>query len=376
MLTAIDMVGTNLSSGTKTYNFNFLKHLSQKKLNNDIFIFACRDFLEEIKINKNDNIRFISKPNFLKITLLRMLWMQFILPFELKFLRIEQLYSPMNFTPLILKLFKIRLILGLHSNLPWLFFSKMPGNIIRNYFTKLMMQFSVNICDSLIVTSNTAKKEIVEILSININKVSSIYLGIDEKFLKVQEKEKNLIKGFSYENYILSVLSCVKYHNIIDLLKGFKKLSLESDYVLKFVFVMQVLDQSYYKEVSKYIKDNFDKDKIIIFSNLDTKYLVNLYKNAKLYIFSSYCEVFGLTSLEAMSQNCPVLLSNNSALPEINLEGAEYFDPDDQSQIKESMHKILANEKFRINLIKRGNKHFKKFNWEKTVLETTEILKI
>lgn len=30
MLTAIDMVGTNLSSGTKTYNLNFFKYLSQK----------------------------------------------------------------------------------------------------------------------------------------------------------------------------------------------------------------------------------------------------------------------------------------------------------------------------------------------------------
>lgn len=376
MLTAIDMVGTNLSSGTKTYNLNFFKYLSQKKLNNYVYVFTCNDFLKEIKMNKNENIKFISKSNILKITFFRILWMQFILPFELKFLRVEQLYSPMNFTPLILKLFKIRLILGLHSNLPWIFFSKMPGSKIRNYITKLMMQFSIKFCDHLIVTSNTAKKEIVEILSLNSDKVSSIYLGVDEKFLKNQEKEKNQIKGFNYENYILSVLSCVRYHNIINLLKGFKKLSIGNDFDLKFVLVMHVLDKSYYKEVSKYIKNNFDKDKIIIFSNLDNTYLVDLYKNASFYIFSSYCEVFGLTSLEAMSQNCPVLLSNNSALPEINLDAAEYFDPDDQNQIKESMYKLLVNKDLRKNLISRGSKHFKKFSWEKTVLETTRVLKI
>ena len=252
----------------------------------------------------------------------------------------------------------------------------MPGSKIRNYITKLMMQFSIKFCDHLIVTSNTAKKEIVEILSLNSDKVSSIYLGVDEKFLKNQEKEKNQIKGFNYENYILSVLSCVRYHNIINLLKGFKKLSIGNDFDLKFVLVMHVLDKSYYKEVSKYIKNNFDKDKIIIFSNLDNTYLVDLYKNASFYIFSSYCEVFGLTSLEAMSQNCPVLLSNNSALPEINLDAAEYFDPDDQNQIKESMYKLLVNKDLRKNLISRGSKHFKKFSWEKTVLETTRVLKI
>ena len=142
MNTAIDMVGTNLESGTKTYNLNFCKHLAQKKFNKKIYIFACKDFVNELKIS-NLNIKFITKPNILKITFLRILWMQIILPFELKIYKINQLYSPMNLSPLVLKLFRIRLVLALHTNLPWLFFSKMPGNIIRNYVTKLMMQFSI-----------------------------------------------------------------------------------------------------------------------------------------------------------------------------------------------------------------------------------------
>ncbi|MBD1134947.1 glycosyltransferase family 4 protein [Pelagibacterales bacterium SAG-MED47] len=376
MLTAIDMVGTNLNSGSKTYNLNFYKYLSKKKLNNPIYIFISNKTLKKIKINQNENIKFISKSNILQITFLRILWMQFILPFELKFLKVKQLYSPMNFTPLILKLFKIRTILCLHSNLPWIFFSKMPGNIIRNYITKLMMQFSINVCDHLIVTSNTAKDEIIKILSLNPEKVSSIYLGIDEKFLKNEGKEKNLISDFNYKNYILTVASCVKYHNIINILKAFKKLQTRNNFDLKFVLVMQILDKGYYKQIFSYIKKNFEKDKILIFSNLDNSYLIDLYKNAHFYVFSSYCEVFGLTSLEAMSQNCPVLISNRSALPEINSKAAEYFDPDDQNQIEELMNNILLNKSFREDLINRGNNHFKKFSWEKTVLETTKILNI
>ena len=114
-------------------------------------------------------------------TFLRILWMQFILPFELKILKVNQLYSPMNLSPIFLRLFKIRLVLGLHSSLPWLHFSKMPGNFIRNYFTKIIMQFSIYSCDHLIVTSKTSKKEIVEVLSLNPDKVSFIY-KVDKKF--------------------------------------------------------------------------------------------------------------------------------------------------------------------------------------------------
>ena len=86
-------------------------------------------------------------------------------------------------------------------------------------------------------------------------------------------------------------------------------------------------------------------------NNLDSKYLVNLYKNANLFIFSSYCEVFGLTSLEAMSQNCPVVISNRSSLPEINSDAAHYFDPDNIIEIKESMESLTMNKEYTKSLV-------------------------
>ena len=98
-------------------------------------------------------------------------------------------------------------------------------------------------------------------------------------------------------------MSCVKYHNIINLLKAFKLIKQENNEKLRFVLVMQILDKDYYFEINDYVKKNFKSNEVIFFHNLDNKYLVNLYRNATFYIFSSYCEVFGLTSLEAMSQN-------------------------------------------------------------------------
>ena len=119
---------------------------------------------------------------------------------------------------------------------------------------------------------------------------------------------------------------------------------------------------------------NFQENEIIFLHNLDNNFLVNLYKNAKFYIFSSYCEVFGLTSLEAMSQRCPVLISNKSALIEINSDAAEYFDPDSEKEIKDSMYKVLFNENYRKELIEKSQNHYKKFSWEKTINETLKIL--
>ena len=84
------------------------------------------------------------------------------------------------------------------------------------------------------------------------------------------------------------------------------------------------------------------------------------------------CEVFGLTSLEAMSQGCPVLLSKSSSLPEINSDSADYFNPNDPNSIKDSMEKVLSNLKYRNDLVIKGNTHFKKFSWENAL---TSVLK-
>ena len=109
--------------------------------------------------------------------------------------------------------------------------------------------------------------------------------------------------------------------------------------------------------------------------NLNIIYLKKLYKK-QIFIFSSYSEVFGLTSLEAMSQKCPVLISKNSALPEINANAAMYFDPDDVTDIKNKMNEIANNKELRLNLIELGLKNIDKFDWKKNIRETMKVLEI
>ena len=377
MTIAIDFVGTNLSSGTKTYNINFCNELSSLDLTQNIKIFICKNYLKELsrEINENNQIEYIIKPNFLSITLLRLLWMQFIFPFQLKLMGIKKLYSPMNFSPLIAKFLNIKVILCLHSNLPWVYFDLMPGNLVRNFVTKKMMELSIKSCDLLIVVSQFAKKEIIEILKIDLKKIEVVYLNINKKYFSLVD-DKKLIKNFNYESkYILSVMSCVRYHNIINLLKAYKKLTSNLDFDIKLVLVLQILDKSYFLEIEKFIKSNFKENQIVIFSNLSSENLPNLYRYAELYVFTSYCEVFGLTSLEAMSQKTPVVISNKSSLPEINGNAAIYFDPDDIDEITNSLKMILMDSTLRQKLIEEGIAQLEKYNSNDNIKKTISIIK-
>ena len=376
MTIAIDFVGTNLGSGTKTYNINFCNELTSIDLTQNIKIFICRNYLKEIEreINENNQIEYIIKPNFLSITFLRLLWMQFIFPFQLKLMGVTKLYSPMNFSPLITKLLNIKVILCLHSNLPWMYFDLMPGNLVRNLITRKMMELSIKSCDLLIVDSHFAKKEIIEVLKLDQKKIEVIYLNINKKYFSAIDNIK-IIKNFNYESkYILSVMSCVKYHNIINLLKAYRKLTSDLDFDIKLVLVLQILDKNYFLEIEKFIKSNFTENQIVIFSNLSSDNLPNLYRYAELYVFTSYCEVFGLTSLEAMSQKTPVVISNKSSLPEINGNAAIYFDPDDVSEISNSLKITLIDNSLRQKLIEEGIAQLKKYNSKDNIKKTIRII--
>ena len=371
MKLAIDLVCTSKNSGTKSYNSNFCKSLSKSLIKDEITIYISSNLYNEI----NKKLNYEIKSNILSITIFRLIWMQFILPFSLKKKKIDILYSPMNFVPLIIKKFNIKSVLCLHTNLPWIYFEKMPGNIIRKIFIKKIMELSIGVCDKLIVNSNYAKNEIINLLNLKDKNIKKVYLGVDDEFFKQNIKKKR-IKNFNYkQNYIFSVMSCVKYHNILNILKAFTNLNKERNFNHKLVLVMQILDRKYYKTLKNYIlQENLEKS-VQIFENLDREYLLDLYKSASLYLFTSYSEVFGLTTLEAMTQGCNVIVSNTSSLPEINSSAADYFDPDDIKNIENVILKNIRDEKHKKKILKNAKLRSKLFSWKFNVNETLKIIR-
>lgn len=372
----IDLIGTNLESGTKTFNINlFYEFLKNKNKNKDkINIFICQNYLKNIKYKKiPKNINLIIKPNFFNIDFVKIIWMQIILPFELIKLKVDKLYSPMNYCPLVCRFLKIQIILNIHSNLPWVYFHKMPGSTLKKILIKSLMYLSIISSDKIIVNSNFAKKELSKVLDIKLKKIFVNYLGVKDKNLKENKKDPKLYFNFR-KKYALSVSSCVRYHDFINILKAFKKI-IKRKKNLKLVFITQVLDQKYYEEIQAYVSENFKKGEVYFFKNFSSNLVKKFYRNSLFYIFSSYCEVFGLTTLEAMKNKCPVLVSKSSALPEINGNAALYFDPSNDNEIYKQINKLIRDSFFRKLLISKGQKHVVKFKWSSTYSNLMKIIR-
>ena len=373
---AFNLVGTQRNSGTKTFNINLLKKIV--RFNNDqrILVYIPKFYLNYQNLRSSEKIKIIVKPNLFDNFFIRFIWLQLILPIELKIRNVKVLFSSSNYSPFLLKILNIRSVLYIHSVLPWLYLDLMPGNKIKNFFIRKIMEISISTSTSIIVPSHYAKNNLIQKINISSNKIDVINLGVDH--ISIQQNKYDKITNFDYtQKYILSVISCVKYHNILNLLKSYKIFLDETNSSIKFVLVLSILDKKYFGELKDFVNNNFVKNQIIFLPNLENKYLFDIYKNSSLYIFTSYSETFGLTSLEAMHFNMPLLLSNTSSIKEINGDIPEYFDPDNINEIKDKLIKIINLKSDQAQLDFDANKkqqHLKKYFWKVTFDKIYEIL--
>src|SRR5690606_13504215 len=74
------------------------------------------------------------------------------------------------------------------------------------------------------------------------------------------------------------------------------------------------------------------------------------YHHAECYVFPSINEGFGLPVLEAFSHRLPVLIANNTCLPEVGKEGALSFDPYNVQEISEKMEMVMCSAEIREQL--------------------------
>jgi glycosyltransferase involved in cell wall biosynthesis len=98
-----------------------------------------------------------------------------------------------------------------------------------------------------------------------------------------------------------------------------------------------------------------------------------LYSAAKLFVYPSVYEGFGLPPLEAMACGAPVITSNASALPEVVGDAAALVDPSSSEELYYAMRQVLHDDGLRLKLRKQSLERAKLFSWERTAEETLAV---
>lgn len=244
----------------------------------------------------------------------------------------------------------------------------MIHELFPEYFNAKSLEYKTKklLCtraDKIIAISYQTKQDLIRLFLIPENKIEVIYLGTN--FMLLHDVTSYL--EWLPEKYLLFVGTRSGYKNFNWMLNSLASILKSSDYKLVVIgspFTVEELDLINQLELI---------DSIIINNVHETFHLQEVYNRAKLFIFPSLYEGFGIPILEAFASKVPVLLTNASCFPEIAKDAALYFEPEDQVDFQNKVNLALKSDEIRRHLIENGISRLNEFSWEKTAVETNDL---
>jgi glycosyltransferase involved in cell wall biosynthesis len=278
------------------------------------------------------------------------------------------LYFEPNFIPIDLP--AKRIVTTVHD-LSFCRYPQFHPDLRIKYFIE---NFSKNILrsDAIITVSDYVKNELSAIFEKYGIPITRIYNGFDRSIYAKYDIDAvaryRRSKGLPAD-FILFVGSLEPRKNILGLFQAYIELPEHIKSELKIVLV----GSSGWKneEVLNWITKL--QGSVTVLGKLGVAELAWVYNAARLLVYPSIYEGFGLPPLEAMACGCPVVVSNTASLPEVCGNAAHYVDPHDIPGIAEGILRAATDEDYRHKLIQLGLQQAKLFSWEQAAKEHWEV---
>lgn len=239
---------------------------------------------------------------------------------------------------------------------------------------KLTLRRALKKTRAVLVPSENTKRDLMQLFDYPAGKIFVTPLGVGREFFaEVNDVARAAEVKKKYclpEEFILTVGGLEPRKNVGGLVDAFHLISKKHPNV-KLVIVGGKGWKS--RKVQEKIEKK--KDQILWIQNCDSEDLPTMYRLAKVFVFPSLYEGFGLPPLEAMASGCPVICSNAASLPDVVGDAALAFSPNDSQRLAEQLQAVLKNPQLRKELIEKGRKRAAQFSWEKTAEKTLEVFK-
>ncbi len=342
--------------GTKTYIIELYKEFAKNNPNFLIYIGCFKDKSLGIEFSKYDNVKFIyykySRRAFRMI-------------FEIPKLIYKYKFNYAHFQ-YVIPLFRLKTcsyIVTIHDIL----FNDFPEYFSFIYRLKrnFLFKYSAKKSDILITVSEYSKYRIQQVYNLFQKEIFITPNAVNKDFLKNYDKQESvdyIFKKYGVDNYILYVSRIEPRKNQQALLTMFPDLE---DLNLNIVFIgnktinNNILDKEY---------DNLSadlKERVHFFDSISNDDLLEFYKAAKVFIYPTFAEGFGIPPLEAGALKIPVICSKNTALYDFKFFEPYHIAADNIDLLKNKLIEIL-NDKNEENLVKIQNHIKEKYSWEKS----------
>ncbi len=354
--------------GSEVYLRNLVTWLSKIDNQNEYFIYINKES-EGIFEELVQDMKIVQCPIKASSRLVRILWEQLILPFQVKLHNIDILLSAGMTSPFICPATSALVIYDLqHVNQPW--------NFSKFYllFLKSIIYLSTKSSDTIITISNKVKEDIIKHYKIPQDKVSVIYLGTDKEifFVRDADEVRSLREKYHLpDRFILFIASSLPHKNYVMLLKAFKIVQKEMDGIK--LVLMGARDYGY-QEILEKIKELKLQDDVIFMGWIPYEDVPLVYCASLVFVFPSLHEGFGIPIVEAMACGIPVVCSKIEPLIEVAGDAAFFVDPYSPVDIAKGVLSVLTDNQLRERHIKKGFKRARRFTWKDTALGTLSTL--
>ncbi len=239
------------------------------------------------------------------------------------------------------------------------------------YYRRFVVPRVLPHCRRIITVSNFERGRIGQALGLPEKQLVAIYNGYSSHFRPVENYAEVTRKYVDAERYMFFLGNTDPKKNTPRILKAYSIYAASTAEPLPLLIAdlkEEVIDGILHEEGIADVKPLLRYPGYI--ANTD---LPAIYSGARVFLYASLRESFGIPILESMACGSPIVTSNVSAMPEIAGEGAVLVDPLDADQIAAAIIRLETDEAFRREKVEYGFERVKRFSWRKTAEELLKL---
>lgn len=240
--------------------------------------------------------------------------------------------------------------------------------------------------DVILTVSEFSRQEIHHYLEIPLEKIHVVYNGVDPEQYhpdysegRIQEaKAKYNIPG----SYILYLGTLEPRKNIETLIRAYQRLltaglSRFGQNLSAFPKLVLAGKKGWlYDSIFQLVKEFHLENQVIFTGYVDESDAAPLLCGARMFIFPSLYEGFGIPPLEAMACGTPVIVSDCASLPEVVGDAGLLVPPTDIEKLAESMNRLLKDDQLHVALREAGLKRAGRFTWKASAKKLVQIYRM
>lgn len=226
----------------------------------------------------------------------------------------------------------------------------------------------------IIADSEFSRDEICKYFGTPADKVNVTLLGVSPQFHpRPPEPLQNALAhwGLQAGHYILYVGTLEPRKNLKTLIAAFSTLppAIRS----RIPLVIAGGRGWHHGSLEKQMQDLLSRGELRVLGYVDDAHLPFLYSGARVFVFPSLYEGFGMPPLEAMACGTPVIVSDTSSLPEVVGECGMQVPPLDTAALGAALLQVIEDSALAGRLAEAGRQRAAGFTWTRCAQETLAI---